>query len=228
MFIWTDEMIKFYRRAVCNSDYNKKMAELIVEAIGTDREYWDLGCGMSHLSLYMAKYAKKISCVDVEEKVLTYLKEKAEEHNIDNLTVHNMDYREYIYENDGKGDCIIVSHFLNMKENLIPLLNSCNTLIIIKNNRGTRKWLKPHKKQTAQEVEKMIKKMGLNYKKVDYVGDFGQPLKSLDEAILYYKTYTGKVLSRGEIKRKLKLTGDKTYPYKMPKEKDIGIIIVEK
>lgn len=228
MFIWTDEMIKFYRRAVCNSDYNKKMAELIVDAIGTDREYWDLGCGMSHLSLYIAKYAKKISCVDVEEKVLTYLKEKAEEHNIDNLTVHNMDYREYIYENDGKGDCIIVSHFLNMKENLIPLLNSCNTLIIIKNNRGTRKWLKPHKKQTAQDVEKMIKKMGLNYKKVDYVGDFGQPLKSLDEAILYYKTYTGKVLSRGEIKRKLKLTGDKTYPYKMPKEKDIGIIIVEK
>ena len=77
MFIWTDEMIKFYRRAVCNSDYNKKMAELIVEAIGTDREYWDLGCGMSHLSLYMAKYAKKISCVDVEEKVLTYLKLKS-------------------------------------------------------------------------------------------------------------------------------------------------------
>src|SRR5699024_10479053 len=103
-----------------------------------------------------------------------------------------------------------------------------NKLINRINNRGNRKWLKLQKKQTAQDVEKMIKKMGLNYKKVDYVGDFGQPLKSLDEAILYYKTYTGKVLSRGEIKRKLKLTGDKTYPYKMPKEKDIGIIIVEK
>lgn len=228
MFVWTRDMIRFYRRAADMTDYNHIMAELIVKEIGENRNIWDLGCGMSYLSLHMAQYSNRIDCVDVEEKVLDYLSAKAKKMDIDNLQVYNMDYRNYIFNQGGMGDCIIVSHFLNMKENLLPLLNSCKTLIIIKNNEGNRKWLKPRRKQTCQDVEDMIKKFNLKYKKIDYVKDFGQPLKSIEEAIEYNEIYTGKRLSREEMKEKLVKNDNIDYPYKLPKLKDIGIIIVER
>lgn len=230
MFFWTDEKVKLYKRAAEYTGFNEKIGNIILSHIGKDRDIWDIGSGISYLSLYLSPYSNKIDCVDKSSEALCGLDSIIKKKEIENINLHNLDYEDFLRDRS-KGDCILLSHFLNIDGKLEYLLSMSNTLVIIRNS-DTRenKGLFPGKKQTIEDVEDIIKKYDKNisYEKIIYRGDFGQPLVSLEEASSYYKSYTDEDIDTHEIERLLDRTGDKTYPYYFPKEKSIGIIIIDR
>lgn len=229
-FLWDEDRINFYLRAAEYTGYNQEISKIIGREIGKNREVWDLGCGISDMSLGLNTISKNVICVDICSLALENLSSITERKALKNVKTVNMDYEDFLIKN-GPGDCIIVSHFLDMNESIDFLLNNCKTLIIIKNSEKRKtKYLRAMKKQTIEDIEENIlnKRYGeIEYKKIIYSGDFGQPLKDLEEAVKYFESYSKKSIDVKEIKEILIKTKDKKYPYYLPKKKSTGILIIK-
>jgi putative AdoMet-dependent methyltransferase len=60
----------------------------------------DFGCGTGGIALNLAKYCKKVICVDISKSMLNILKNKAEEQKIRNIETHSAGFLTYIHEGD--------------------------------------------------------------------------------------------------------------------------------
>lgn len=69
----------------------------------------DFGCGTGEISLNLAKYCKKVICVDLSPEMLNILKTKARKQNINNIETHCGGFLSYKHE--GKAVDKIVSKF---------------------------------------------------------------------------------------------------------------------
>lgn len=223
-FAWTEEKIKLYKRASEFTLFNEGLAKKLIEIIGKERTIYDIGCGLSYLAMNLSKYSKRIYCIDTSKEVLQKLNKIIFKKNINNIKTINKDYRKILNENKFV-DCIIASHFLDMNYNLEFLLDKCKTLVIIKNT-SRRKGLYDLKKQKIEDVEKILQNKKIDYKKIIYNGEFGQPLKNLKEAKEYYNSYSSSKLDENRVKGKLININNKNYPYYLPKYKNIGILVI--
>ncbi|HHX67921.1 MAG: methyltransferase [Miniphocaeibacter sp.] len=223
-FVWTEEKIKLYKRASEYTLFNEELAEILLNTIGRKRTIYDIGCGLSYLSLSLSEHSEKIFCIDINKEVIGKLNKIILEKSIDNIETINKDYRTVLEEKKFV-DCIIASHFLDMNYNLEFLLDKCKTLVIIKNT-SRRKGLYDLKKQKIEDVEKILQNKKIDYKKIIYNGEFGQPLKNLKEAKEYYNSYSSSKLDENRVKGKLININNKNYPYYLPKYKNIGILVI--
>lgn len=230
MFQWNDKKTELYTRAAEYTNFNEKLGTIIRENIGDNRTIWDLGSGVSFLSLYLSKYSKEIKCVDTSEIALNKLNKLIIEKNIKNIETINKDFEEFLKDND-KGDLILASHFLNnLGEYIELLLEKSKTIVIIKNSdERVDRSLFPGRKQKIEDIENLLKDKYsyIKYKKILYKEDFGQPLKSIEEAQEYYNLYSEKSISEKEILKKIIKVNNEEYPYYYPKEKVTGMIIIE-
>lgn len=230
LFYWTKEKLNLYKRAEEHTRYNKNLARLILDEIGLDRTIWDIGCGLSYLALYLSPYARRIDCVDRSEEALGFLGDSIDELGYNNISLYRTDYRDFFKENS-RGDCILLSHFLRIDENIDYLIDRFETLVIVRNSKiRVGKSMFRGKKESIEDVENFLglydKK--LNYKKIIHGGDFGQPLRTIAEARDYHYSYTGEDISEAEIRRILISKSSEDYPYYYPKEKSTGIIIIDR
>ncbi|MDO9045780.1 MAG: class I SAM-dependent methyltransferase [Methanobacteriaceae archaeon] len=69
----------------------------------------DFGCGTGEIALNLAKYSKKVICVDLSPEMLNILKTKAEKQNITNIEIHCGGFLSYKHE--GEAVDKIVSKF---------------------------------------------------------------------------------------------------------------------
>jgi len=60
----------------------------------------DLGCGTGGIALNIAKYCKKVICVDISNAMLDVLKDKAEKQCIKNIEAHYAGFLTYNHEHD--------------------------------------------------------------------------------------------------------------------------------
>lgn len=223
-FTWSEEKVELYKRASEYTGFNEELGEKILGEIGYGRTIFDIGCGMSYLSIYLSEYSKGINCIDTDKIVLKNLKKELGKRKISNIKIINEDYKKIIgnYKNI---DCIIACNFLRNEEELNNILGKCKTLIIIKNTR-TRKNIYKYKKKKIEDMEEILASRNITYKKFIHNGEFGQPLKSLEEARNYYNSYSYENISVEEVKNKLLYIDNEEFPYYMPKYKNAGVIIV--
>ena len=229
MFKWSENKLELYIRAAKYTRFNERLGKIIKENIGDNKEIWDIGSGVSFLSLYLSEYSKSVYCVDICEDALSKLDKLILDKNILNIKTINKSYEEFFDENEST-EVIILSHFLNIIDNLELLLSKAEKIVIIKNkNERKDKSLCKYSKQNIEDVERFLMKEydDLNYKKILYKDDFGQPLKSIEEAHEYYKAYSGDDISREKLLNILMKTDNSDYPYYYPKEKITGIIIID-
>lgn len=223
-FTWSEEKVELYKRASEYTGFNEELGKKILEEIGKDRTIFDIGCGMSYLSMYLSKYSKEINCIDTDEIVINSFKEEVERRNIFNINIINEDYRKII-DNYKDIDCIIACNFLRKESELGSILGRCKTLVIIKNTRK-RKNIYKYEKKKIEDMEEVLKSKGITYKKFIHNGEFGQPLRNLEEAKNYYNSYSYENITSQEIKGKLLEIKNEEFPYYMPKYKNTGVIII--
>ncbi len=68
--------------------------------ISSDDVIIDFGCGTGEISLNLAKYCKKVICVDISNSMLDILNQNAEKMNIKNIETHHAGFLSYKHEGD--------------------------------------------------------------------------------------------------------------------------------
>jgi SAM-dependent methyltransferase len=235
LFEWTDEKIELYVRASEYTGFHRKLAEYVTPLLKAGDAVLDIGCGPGLLSLRIAPLVKTITAIDVDEKVLGYLAEKAAAADVKNITTVTSDIA--VVENL-KSDVAMMCYFSCPGRVCTRIIRAAKRYtVIITHGAGASK--KPSKisrmirRPYAAEIEDFLVSGGFGYERIDDKLDFGQPLKSEEEAYNFLDTYCKEDAKEARDKKiseqmaQMQPTGDATYPLVFPCTKDVCIFIIK-
>ena len=123
-------------------DSNKnRTSKYIIDALGgpeilKDKEVLDLACASGAILFEVRNFIKKGTGADVDDKKLNVGKDIISEHNIENISLHNIRLEQFLVkENKQKYDCIfllnIIHHLPKPREALDLVAEISNNLICI-------------------------------------------------------------------------------------------------
>lgn len=82
-------------------DFKSESEDIVKKLkITSDDIILDFGCGTGEIALNLAKYCKKVICVDISSAMLDILKYNAEKENIDNIETHCAGFLTYTHEGE--------------------------------------------------------------------------------------------------------------------------------
>ena len=230
MFIWTDESIELWKRAERYTDHYKNLCRELKSYVDKDDEIYDIGCGLGFIDLELSPYVKSIRSFDIEKRVLDELNKSANNKGIHNISTSSNDWTK---EEDGCCDTVLACSFGNLVDCLDDFLRMArNQVIIVKRHKPkvTKKYIPCKVAFSAQASEDYLIERGINYKKISFQSEFGQPLDSYEEA-LYFVRFHG--MNRGEpegkfLKENLISGEEYGYKYYLPNKKDMVIFVISK
>ena len=236
LFEWTESKIDLYVRASKETGFHRKLAEQIIPYFDKNDEVADIGCGPGLIDFDISPHVKKINAIDIDPKIIGFLKEEVERNNIDNIAPSIGDAETI----DGVPcDVVLFCYFNSIGEHMHKLIGAARRLaIIIMHGAGTAG--KPSKisanvrKTNALDMEEILSSHGYSYTKKELKLDFSQPLKTTEEARKFLEMYcTEEVPEERKNKieeglKNLKHSNHVFYPYSITNMKDATIFIVTK
>ena len=230
MFRWTDESIALWERAEKYTDHYRELGVRLEELIGENHRVYDMGCGLGFIDLELADHVKSIKAFDIEPKVLNELEKNAEKKNINNITVCNTDWTK---EKDNSCDTLLACSFGNIVECLDDFLRIAkDQVILVKRHKAkpSKKYVPGVRAFSAEASEEYLQERGIKYTKTLFKSEFGQPLKSYEEA-LWFTEFHGmnRKMPVKEFLEENLMSGEKYgYEYYLPNKKDMVIFVIKK
>ncbi|MCL2116027.1 MAG: class I SAM-dependent methyltransferase [Methanobrevibacter sp.] len=122
---WDKIAIKF-GKWIENDDYAEKLInKLIIEKSDT---ILDLGCGEGTISIPLAKKSSKLTAIDLSERMLEQIIEKANKEGLNNINTKKMDLRDINLNNVGPHDVVIASRSVNSIFSIKDFLKNLNEI----------------------------------------------------------------------------------------------------
>ena len=107
---WDKAAEGFYKRSKTD-DYEKELfSNLILDENDT---VLDIGCGEGTITIPLARKVKKVIGLDSSEKMLEYLKKRADNENVDNIETILKPIEEIKYSEIGDVDVVVASRSMN-------------------------------------------------------------------------------------------------------------------
>ena len=230
MFRWTDESIELWERAEKYTDHYRKLEKKLEEVIDKEDIVYDIGCGLGFVDIELAQHVKAIKGFDIEQRVLNELEKNAKDSGIYNISVSSEDWTKL---KDNSCDTLMACSFGNIVECLDDFLRIAKKQIVLVKRlkaKPSKKYVAGIKAFSAEASEEYLKERGIEYTKTVFESEFGQPLKSYDEA-LWFTEFHG--MNRGvpveEFLKENLMSGEKYgYEYYLPNKKDMVIFVINK
>ncbi len=228
MHMWKPEMIEYMTRASLFGDYNKQLAAIISKHISNDDTLCDAGCGLGFLSRELSPYAKSVTAVDINDRALSVLKNDLQ--NYPNVTGENCDIFEY---SKSEFDIMVFNYFGKIDEIMSIAQRLCKKRIIIV-KRSTDKHgfsfdLDSISGNIRLNTDDYLDNHGIKYIKEQYSIEFGQPLKSIEDAVRFFNLYRSPdsaKMSESDIKEKIVPINKNDYNYYYPYKKEIAVYVI--
>ncbi len=227
-FNWNPDTIRWYQDANFYTGYYKRVAELIATKLEGYSTFCDIGCGLGLVDLELSKYIESITCIDINSEAIYALKKSMELRKITNIETRLMDC-EYIEKN---WDVIFISFFGS--RNIERFLPNCKKLIAVvgkdNNDELFPRKCGSFKKNTYDKVEKELIDKGIPYCIDKVLLEFGQPFISMEDAEKFVRTYSPGISQENLeffLTKRIVKTGEKEYPYIIPRKKPIGIFEIQ-
>lgn len=227
---WNDQEIKWFHSASEYTDYNKKLAALIMEHAKLGGTLCDIGCGAGLVDIEMAPYFEHITCVDIGKKAIESIQRDVKELGISNVTAccQKGETLEGTWDNvltvfHGGSD-IFEKYYKYAKDRLI----------IITHDKKSERFGQRDKHNyyyNAAGTKESLDQMGIVYDMIDVEMEHGQPFENLEEAKQFFEHYVKfdtEEETRQYMKEHLVETGDKKYPYYQPKKKKFGMFVIRR
>ena len=225
---WNDCTMKAFNKASEYTRFHEIVAEKIKSYTEDTNTLCDMGCGLALVDIYLSKYIKDITCVDVNETVIEYAKKNAEKKNVDNIKFLVSDFKDV----EGFFDTILISFF--SYEDVAYFSKHCNKLVIIVNNSDkthipvsdkTNEVINLH---TAENLKNLLDQKKLKYSVETMNLQFGQPFENEAEVRAYAEGYneSGEKDKIFEHVMQNVQKGDGV-AYYLPHDKRISIFVVE-
>lgn len=230
-FVWTQNRIEWYLTASRHGDFHRQLAAKIRPYLFPGDRLCDLGCGLGRLDLELAPSVAHITCVDTEEAVLACLKRDAAAAGIGNLSAQRGDVRDI----QTVFDVAIMAFFGHPPQMMLDCLKLASRFLIrIANTRREGAALQPsehsRKRQTAEDIAAQLDKEGRSYKLLLDAFEFGQPLKSQEDAAAFLRCNAPDIQKEALdefLAQRLITTGRADFPFYLPGKKELGIFIIE-
>ena len=133
MYHWTPDMIRFMADASAYGDYHQQLAEMLLPYLGTAGHICDAGCGLGDLSVALAPFVPRITCVEIKPQAAAFLRAQCAEKNITNIEVLEGDIHRL--QPGDPYDAMIFSFFGRCEEILEIAKTQCKgTVAVIKKN----------------------------------------------------------------------------------------------
>ena len=225
---WNDCTMKAFNKASEYTRFHEIVAEKIKSYTEDTNTLCDMGCGLALVDIYLSKYIKDITCVDVNETVIEYAKKNAEKKNVDNIKFLVSDFKDV----EGFFDTILISFF--SYEDVEYFSKHCNKLVIIVNNSDKTHIPVSDKRNevinlhTAENLKNLLDQKKLKYSVETMNLQFGQPFENEAEVRAYAEGYneSGEKDKIFEHVMQNVQKGDGV-AYYLPHDKRISIFVVE-
>lgn len=228
-FNWNIDTIRWYQDANNYTGYFKNIASFIIPKLEGCSTLCDIGCGLGLIDMELCKYIDSITCIDINQEAIKALEKNIKDKNILNISPRLIDCDD-MKEN---WDVIFLSFFGS--RNLKEFLPYCKKLIAVvgsKNQNG----LFPEKyrsfyKNTSANVEEALNRDGISYILTEVSFEFGQPLLSIEDAKNFVRAHSRNSITTEDLEQflsqRLIETGEKQYPYFIPRMKSVGIFEIQ-
>lgn len=235
MIDWAEKTITYFKDASEYTGFHKELAAKIKPYLKPEWTLCDLGCGLGLLDIQLSDSVAEITAIDQNEKAIKDYNKRINELGIKNITAKVGDVNEI---SDERWDVLLLSFFGNRDElgRLLTLARHKAVIISFGNDdvKKDRQNYEHKYKSTTESKEAYLDANGYSYIKIENTMEFGQPIKSIEDAHSYFDAY---LLEEDANKRKsiieknmegvVPAYDDEKFPYYFSKKKDIGILIVD-
>ena len=229
---WNSEKIRFFRDAGDNLLFNRELADRMMKYMDPEDHVCDVACGLGYLTLELADMCRRVTAADISHEALGVLRDNLERSPKENVDVIEGDV--FAMPEDLKFDTMIFNHFGKVREivELTAKHGKRNSVMVRKNWKYHRFADKkvPITHLIFSEDCRTLDEMGIPYRTELFQIDMGQPLRSLDEAMRFFRLYnkSGKPesITMEDVLAKIEKTDLEEFPYYMPSKKESAFIII--
>ncbi|QRN84767.1 methyltransferase domain-containing protein [Clostridia bacterium] len=235
MFKWNEKSLQWMQQAASYSEYYQKIAQPIIDLLDQDSNICEIACGCGHLSMTLSSHVQHITAIDINPKVISFLKDELVSNNIRNIEPVVANWLPYT-ENK-QFDVVLFSHFSALEEQLEKLMRVAKKYIIAivpeKNNHTispqlyTKKNLDYSRKEIMESAPDILKDLNIPFTQIFQANEFGQPLRDRRDAYEYIEHYY-KISDPEDIEQFLNSKLQKLHcGYYLPKTKKTRTIIID-
>ena len=230
MFRWTEESIDWWKRAVPYSNYYKCLAGELRKYIDERERVFDIGCGLGNVSLELCPFVRRITGYDIDDTVLKEFEKEVRRRSIDNIDIS---IEKWECCPDHSCDTVIACSFGIMEDDLHQFLRIARKQVIVVRGRkedSGMEVLPQGREYKAGKEERYLIDNHIPYQKKSFYADFGQPLRSREEAERFLTFYgmTNKDEINAFLDRNLVRTGSGGEQYFLPNRKEVVMLVIPK
>ena len=220
-YVWGDRTIGWLADAAEYTGFYRNIAALLLPHIRKRGSLCDMGCGMALADLALAGEIEAITCVDVNGPALTFAQQESARRGTDNLRFLLSDGLNAA----GRWDTVMAL-FHGRADIVCPeyLRKANDRLLLVTHGAGVKRGMTDC--ENADETAFWLDAQGWRYAREDHVLEFGQPHRSIAEAIestaAFHRERGGMELEEF-VRSHVRDTGRADFPYYTPKTRALAI-----
>ena len=227
MFLWTKDMIDFMQDAARYGSYQEELSDWICAEIPNAAHVCDAGCGLGFLSERLCRRFPRVTAADISDGALERLRNWRAEENVLNLEILHADLMRFTP--DEPYDAMVFCLFGRMEE-ILRIAKRCGagTVVVVKKAYTHHRFSVssvPLQDETTEQAAALLRARGVPFTLETREFDMGQPLKTLEDAMRFFRAYSKDApgaLTKEAVLRRLTETGDKAFPYYVPQRRSLG------
>lgn len=225
MYQWHPDMIRFMADSATYTKAYEKMAEAIAPHLPAGGTVCDAGCGLGHLAQALSRRQFHVTAVDITENATAGLVKS------EYLTVENRDIFRTFPEKPY--DSMVFCMFGSGAEILEIAQKQCHGTVVVlrRHRRESRFSLGSHKAgcHSFANLATELAERGIAFNQFSMTLEMGQPLKSDEDAVKFFQTYSRDDHPESITFEKIfsRLQREKTGKFKwyLPVENRFGVLI---
>ena len=232
IFDWNSDVIRWYTDADEYTGFSGKLAALLRPKLAGCRTLCDIGCGLGLTDFALAPFFDSVTCADISPEAIAYIRDRCAAEGITSIRPVCADGPSL----QGSWDAV-TAMFHGQIEVIVPnyLKKARDRLVLVVHGSasGTTgpEGYRVRKCCSMDAASAWLDAHGYRYSCEYAELEFGQPHRSLEEAVAYTRTNTvgtPEDLLRKHVERTVLPTGDERFPLYTPKTKRFGIYVIRK
>lgn len=220
---WNSDTIRWYREASDFTGYSVNLAAILLSYLRPGESLCDMGCGLGLTSLELAGFAAGITCVDISEQAIAYLRQEAEMRHIENLNAVCADGITL----PGEWDTILCIFRGHPEEVILPYLKKARKrlLYITRTSAGNGHHM------DAAAARDLLDRNHIPFTECQYELEFGQPHRNMEDAIAFVRAYYPRIPESGlreYVRRHSRIETREGYALYMPKTRAFTLFSISR
>ncbi|MBP3655720.1 MAG: class I SAM-dependent methyltransferase [Clostridia bacterium] len=189
---WDADALRFMTDAAEHTPYYRELAAIIGGQLAPGGHVCDAGCGPGYLALELARYARRVTAVDISPEAADVLRRSCGLRGARNIDVRCGDIASIPPQEPY--DAMVFCFFAGGEDGLRIARAQCrgDVFIVTRNYPAHRFSVRHHAMERRGYADscRLLDGLGVPYEGKTYALDFSQPLRSMEDARRFFARYS--------------------------------------